>query len=610
MEPTAINKQNSRPQKSVSQGPKSPSKHPVLPQSAPKQKLNFLDLTHEKRPNNSKNQVISLASTSEEQPAKQRGASPGTHKRLNFELDEASARKFARLKKLQNAGFQSPSSSFQKSNEKSGKLKIRELLKEKGNRRSLKFRNEILRDFEDILENHQKYKVDLTVTGEDLNMEGHREESESVCSYDESTSSTREYCVYEDWKLIEAAEQYKGVTGKLKGPVEPRIWAEMIDPETNRKLLEGRRDSKSMTKRYTNYLIYLNQEEILAIQGMAKALTSKELKRLKIAFRGNKQGDGKKELAYIYKNVKGKIDRLSSGTLNGFCEIAQEVIVVHSGETKSDEIEEVDIEEIIRPEVTAKSSVSEDISNFNDSQLSFSARKKSRRLNENNPPDDIINVDDEEEDDLFKNNKAGMKKIKGNNGKETIVKNPLQERVSSSTLAGGEEVKYPKRVQDEIIKKRRKNWEYDKKSLIASKKFESRRGTRKFNFDANLCLFVDLEHQFRQFVKTDNEVIIDEEEGDLIGNQLSVYASEYGCTLQEIGDLFKKASCNLKELEKYLKTKNVNILWNSQEDEDLRQDNSVALRYLVRTKGADRIKERRMYLKKVDRRHTNVVISD
>mgnify|MGYP003579943100 FL=1 len=60
-----------------------------------------------------------------------------------------------------------------------------------------------------------------------------------------------------------------------------------------------------------------------------------------------------------------------------------------------------------------------------------------------------------------------------------------------------------------------------------------------------------------------------------------------------------------------MKTKNDSLLWNAQEDEDLRKENKTALRYLMRTKGAQRIEERKEYFKKMENDKRNkVIISD
>jgi len=115
---------------------------------------------------------------------------------------------------------------------------------------------------------------------------------------------------------------------------------------------------------------------------------------------------------------------------------------------------------------------------------------------------------------------------------------------------------------------------------------------------------VDSARGFRQFVEGGQrlaESLPKPSEKDMIWGKLKRYSEEYDLPLDEVIEDFNNLSCDIKDLEQFLKTKDITLLWTNQEDNDLLDNNSTALRYLIKIKGPIRVNKRRDFLGSVDR---------
>ena len=126
--------------------------------------------------------------------------------------------------------------------------------------------------------------------------------------------------------------------------------------------------------------------------------------------------------------------------------------------------------------------------------------------------------------------------------------------------------------------------------LKVSKAFKTKKPNQKPLKD-DIMIFADYQEKCRHFVK--------ERRGEpsypkMPPNVFEKLARTYGLTIDKLMDYYNSVSCNIADLEEYLQTKNGNILWTKEEDQSLMQNVNIQLFKALKTER--RVQERLNYL--------------
>ena len=202
------------------------------------------------------------------------------------------------------------------------------------------------------------------------------------------------------------------------------------------------------------------------------------------------------------------------------------------------------------------------------------------------------------------------------------------------------------------LKKLRNPKHFERKSTNVNRTFEVKNDdSAQFRFDPNITIFVDrisgyrftrgeqnqdearpppqrIENEIKQEDENDGLLLVEEEDsqqqqqqqqqqGDKVVEEqppkndeedeidwekeselraLSTLSKDYNVNFKDILELFQKVSFDLDDLKEYLDTSNENLLWTSEQDNDLLNGDPTAIKYLTEAKGEDRIAKRRQYL--------------
>ena len=118
--------------------------------------------------------------------------------------------------------------------------------------------------------------------------------------------------------------------------------------------------------------------------------------------------------------------------------------------------------------------------------------------------------------------------------------------------------------------------------------------------DFSIWIHVDYDQEQRQFVKEKEQLVWSDSENRLKRLKLKKIAKKYQIGLNDALRLFHATSGDYEDLEEYLITKNKDILWNEKDDHEVINNNLVALKYMKRIKGEDRVQKRRAYLLRLE----------
>ena len=474
------------------------------------------------------------------------------------------------------------------------------------------------------------------------------------------------YNLYEDYRILEAAEAFQIVHGKPRGLLGTNVWASITDPTTGEKLSDEEKNPRSLCNRYSKYMIYLSDVEKRAILELGRNKPEYELKKLKCLFQ---RAVGMKYLTGIYKQRLHKHGPYGKHFVlvispQDLVKDVKERMIIEEEEKKKEELErererEKEEEEFEEKEEEEEEEEEED--DFSVSQLSQNKLALQNIVGKQKLiAEELMEEEEKEEEDLILQQAAKVKPEKQKTAKSNlkrpfIEKNGLDgedislgikkkyrtnldqerkipqksrqpifpvekqakpnviNRIVNEKQIGkrsaekkreiAKEVQIQRKIQQlkaqEELKKLKEIWQYDATSLLATETFSLRNYTGGFEYDPNLCLYVDMNSRFRQFV---HEKIPTEKKAGGSGKKymkfgrLSYYSEKYGISLGELIPLFNSVSCDLVDLEKYLNKPDKNILWTAQEDKDLLENNVTALRYITRIKGPERMKKRRDFL--------------
>ena len=142
---------------------------------------------------------------------------------------------------------------------------------------------------------------------------------------------------------------------------------------------------------------------------------------------------------------------------------------------------------------------------------------------------------------------------------------------------------------------------YEQNSLIICDAFKQKK-TVDLNISENdkeeLSVYVDVSGNFRQFVWDEEEEFEESQRmsQNYILEKLNAYSKRYKIPVDKINQIFMRVSLHFDDLEAFLRTRDDSILWDPDEDKDILEGDSTALRYLKSLKGADRVIRRREYL--------------
>ena len=78
--------------------------------------------------------------------------------------------------------------------------------------------------------------------------------------------------------------------------------------------------------------------------------------------------------------------------------------------------------------------------------------------------------------------------------------------------------------------------------------------------------------------------------------KLQTLASRYSREYDEVKDIFCKVSGIFDILKEVLKVGDEKLMWNEEQDEELRENNPKIMKYLIKEKGQESVKNRREYL--------------
>ena len=134
------------------------------------------------------------------------------------------------------------------------------------------------------------YEVDISVVGNQEVKEKARvptkEAKVQIYAADRAA-----FNLYEDWKILQAAELYKENNEAKQFFFSQSLWKLVVDPETGKYPLVGQRSERSVSNRYAKTLIYLKKEDTKVINDLAEKLSEQKMRRLRCKFTRGGQGD-------------------------------------------------------------------------------------------------------------------------------------------------------------------------------------------------------------------------------------------------------------------------------------------------------------------------------
>jgi len=450
---------------------------------------------------------------------------------------------------------------------------------------------------------------------EETKAEGENEEKAG------KTAERKEYTLYDDWRIIEVIEDYKKLNG-TKGLLSHSLWDKLKDPKTNQKLLQGVRTTESLRDRYKRTIALLSDEDIEKIKKFAREHTEEECLHHYCQF---KKVNGLKKLtqiasrpSYDPNNLKRKTpynqvnppktdktieqatkqktrgNRTVGNMLKGHLESHFDL-----GDDESGNFPYKDYEYDNDNDMSE-----EDISNFTESQLPRRSMGYDEAHSKRNSLSNQRGMMVEENPHMI----ATSTNIHKARETERILI-PNVKQIPTLTVSRPQHTdpqpadnKRRKSYEEERllirdageIKRVKPSEEYTKRSLVVSEAFkEKKKSPEPWTFDENLTIYVDKARKVRFAIK--EQPLVDMEKEKEMKRLLSL-AREYQISFEQLMELFQKVSCDCDDLENYLKSGNEALLWDSQEDKDLIENNTTALRYLRLIKGDERIERRRVFL--------------
>ena len=159
---------------------------------------------------------------------------------------------------------------------------------------------------------------------------------------------------------------------------------------------------------------------------------------------------------------------------------------------------------------------------------------------------------------------------------EEIKVVPVKKRRKAKGEKSDSEIKRTQRKGELELKTLREIWQYDADSLAASYSFGLKKCGKNFDYDQNLTMYVDPDMQRRHFIKesVQKESRITIDKGNKWG-KLSKYSKQSGIPLNEIINIFNSVSWDCMDMETFLRIRDENLLWTSQEDHDLLSNDHI-----------------------------------
>jgi hypothetical protein len=447
---------------------------------------------------------------------------------------------------------------------------------------------------------------------------------------DEQITKRREYNVYEDWRILEAIEDFIKKNG-MKGATSKNLWIRLNDPQTELPLLLGQRSSESMRERYKRQLVRLNAEEIEVVRIFAKEHTIDEMKCHQCLFTKKKfMGIGtgpisspfKSSRKVLYSIVRFPVNTEKNGQLE------------RSRQNSEKKPMEQKFQTLLR-EKNKKSGSSNKFektrTSLCDGTSSFHERIKNKQIislsssheepGENSISNNLSEIERLVHQPTSKKEKKLRYRIDPDNDeiefwqkkkvKQALYSSPEENWIPSEDINENTN-RFPKRnfnrrnegeTEDddemgEVAQKRkekgRKPSYYPRKEFYEEVDSQDSELEEKKGEDLNIMIYANYEEGFREFLKEkpDKEDLkVKTEEIRLVK-----LAKKYNIPLDQALKLFDQVSCDYSDLEEYLNTGNQNILWSKDDDHGLIIECAITMRYLKKLKGEKRIERRKDYL--------------
>ena len=468
-------------------------------------------------------------------------------------------------------------------------------------------------------------------------------------------SARREYTVYEDWRILESLAAYERQHGP-SGSKSIKTWETLKDPLTKRKLLEDERTAESLKNRMHKTLCLLPEEDKKQIADYIKRHSQEEAMSAFCRFENSRSTEKKKfkgiltELHHSDRKTPSSQSQKSASKKKdkpksyGLVQKAFE-------DNENDEVEDIIIpiddpslprEDMFYPSMGqhhfrdySKSDASAEVFMTEPNSLNYevsfnqpfafinnsrsNSNKKIVRTNNNNynNNNDVQSTpapkSQPKSNHLFHIYKEEIPVTQEEVVLISRAEAMQQQQQNQGSGGRSERQKESKKRKDyrmpnaqadpeeftNCLKKVKTTKYFEERSLLISDEFKYKFSAEKEKFkppSKDINVFVDSDHNFRQFVVESSQQTEENSSQNAIIERLVQIAAKYHMHQEDVLHIFHAVSNDFDDLLLYLKTKNEFIPWEPSEDQDLLENDPTAIRYLRQLKGEERMNRRREYL--------------
>ena len=431
------------------------------------------------------------------------------------------------------------------------------------------------------------------------------------------------YSLYEDWRILESVDFFTYLNGRGSFKISKSQFKDLIDPRTGEKVLSEERGDESMKERYKRKLKYLTEKDRKEIRKFAADHKEAEMRRHYCLFKRSNDGmtfvkisnkpvleetQGKRRTLdpVPYKHEPkdeeggGKVDQLWDYVVReekkqergrsyepGRAKRTQYVISDESDqEDGEDDVKYVEVNEQprrVEPRVRDRKKQSPRLKYMNEEPilLNNSYRQGTRRRYEQESIEELA-----EEEQVLRARTFNRERYL------PVLPKTIKQAKASSMLAP--------RVGNARNQSLSQNFKVNAQQNSEAMYHKGRKTQREQDVDFSIWIYVDCDQGERKFMKEEEQLVWSDSENQLKRLRLRKIAKKYQIELNDALRLFHATSGDYDDLEEYLITQNGDFLWNEKDDHEVINNNLVALKYMKRIKGEERVQKRRAYLLKLE----------